>query len=194
MTLADIKSTRGSMRVSAIPYFSPLISISDLSGGRALGVGGEHGANGVGRALGVGGSHRGGDEAKMEMRRVSRRVVEQASEEERSRISGKAPLEILYWAVMEAESGDPMRREQWYRYLPYKWVSSDPIWDSVRVVTMAERSPPRSPAMPVVTDNDVRVLPRQNVAQVVSQLPRRSPRFPRRSARIQSLAQSVADG
>ncbi|XBH95589.1 hypothetical protein VPH35_086129 [Triticum aestivum] len=149
----------------------------------------------------------GGDEAKMAklreiyrrymdaegMRQVSRRVVEHASEEERSRILGKAPLEILYWAVMEAESGDPMRREQWHRYLSYDWVSSDPIWDNVRVVTMTGRSPPRSPTMPVLTDNDVRVLPSQNVAQVVSQLPRRSPRFPRRSARIQALAQSAAD-
>lgn len=149
----------------------------------------------------------GGDEAKMarlreicgryrdaeQMHQESRRVIKEASEEEQSCISGKAPLEILYWAVMEAESDDPVRRARWIRYVPYDWVSSHPIWDDVRVVTMTGRSPPRSPAMPVVTDDDVRVVSRQNVAQVVSQLPRRSPRFPRRSARIQALARSAAD-
>ncbi|XBH73502.1 hypothetical protein VPH35_100590 [Triticum aestivum] len=133
----------------------------------------------------------GGDEAKMaRLREIYWRYMdaeEMCQEEEQSRISGKTPLKILYWAVMEAESGDPMRRERWYRYLPYDWVSSHSIWDNVRVVTMTGRSPPRSPAMPVMTDNDVQVLPRKNVAQVVSQLPRRFPRFPRRSARIQAL-------
>jgi hypothetical protein len=61
------------------------------------------------------------------------------------------------------------------------------------VVTTTMRSPPCYPAMPVVIDDDVRVVPRQNVARVVSQLACRSPRFPRRSARTQALAQSAAD-
>ncbi|KAF7068338.1 hypothetical protein CFC21_074108 [Triticum aestivum] len=149
----------------------------------------------------------GSDEAKMarlreicgrfrdaeEMHQESRRVVEEASEEEQSWISGKAPLEILYWAMMEAESNDPVQRARWYRYASQDWVSSNLVWDGVRVVTTTTRSPPHCPVMPVVTDDDVRVVPRQNVARVVSQLPRRSPRFPRRSARIQALAQSAAD-
>ncbi|XBH73504.1 hypothetical protein VPH35_100592 [Triticum aestivum] len=108
-------------------------------------------------------------------------------------ISGKSPLEILYWAMMEVESNDPVQRARWYRYASYDWVSSNLIWDGVRVVTTATRSPPHCPVMPVVTDDDVRVVPRQNVARVISQLPRRSPRFPRRSVRIQALAQRAAD-
>ncbi|XBI85073.1 hypothetical protein VPH35_093270 [Triticum aestivum] len=108
-------------------------------------------------------------------------------------ISRKAALEILYWAMMEAESNDPVQRARWYRYASYDWVSSNLVWDGVRVVTTTTRSPPHYPVMPVVTNDDVRAVPRQNVARVVSQLPRRSPRFPRRSARIQALAQSAAD-
>ncbi|KAM3261235.1 hypothetical protein ACQJBY_052100 [Aegilops geniculata] len=149
----------------------------------------------------------GGDEAKMgrlreicgrykdaeEMHQESHQVVKEASEEEQSCISGKAPLEILYWAMMEAESNDPERCTWWYRYASYDWVSSHPVWDDVQVVTTTMRSPPRYLVMPVVTGDDVRVVPTQNVVRVVSQLPRRSPRFPRRSARIQALAQSAAN-
>ncbi|XBI85033.1 hypothetical protein VPH35_093235 [Triticum aestivum] len=128
-----------------------------------------------------------------EMHQESRWVFEEATEEEQSWISGKSPLEILYWAMMEAESNDPVQRARWYRYASYDWVSSNLIWDGVRVVTTATRSPPHCPVMPVVTDNDVRVVPRQNMARVISRLPRHSPRFPRRSARIQALAKRAAD-
>ncbi|XBH95590.1 hypothetical protein VPH35_086130 [Triticum aestivum] len=140
----------------------------------------------------------GGDEAKMarlheiygrykdaeELCQASRQVVEEALEEERIQISGKAPLEILYWAVMEAESSDPMRCVRWNCYALFNWVSSHPLWDDVWVVTMTGRSPPHSPVMPVVTNDDVPVARRQKVSRVVSQLPRRSPRFPGCSARI----------
>ena len=50
-----------------------------------------------------------------EMHQESHQVVKEASEEEQSWISGKAPLEILYWAMMQAESNDPELRARWYR-------------------------------------------------------------------------------
>ncbi|KAF7061596.1 hypothetical protein CFC21_068278 [Triticum aestivum] len=181
MTLASIKSTRVARGCRRSPASPPPTSISDLGNGRAFCVR-EHMAAAIA----------GGDEAKMaslheicgrykdaeEMHQASHQVVKEASEEEQSWISWKAPLEILYWAMMEAESNDPERRARWYRNASYDWVSSHPVWDDVQGVTMTMGSPPRYPTMSVVTGDDVRVLPRQNVVWVVSQLSRRSPRFP----------------
>ncbi|KAF7061597.1 hypothetical protein CFC21_068279 [Triticum aestivum] len=147
----------------------------------------------------------GGDEKKMnmlrviymqykdeeDMRRESRMVVRAALKEEQIRIKDKSPLEIIYWAMEEGKYYD-MRRAWWKRE-PDDWFPSYTASDGVRVVIMTARSPPRSRAVPVVTVNGVRVVPRRKVARVVSQLPRRSPRFPRRSARIQALARSAGD-
>jgi hypothetical protein len=124
-----------------------------------------------------------------DMRQESRMVVRAASKEEQIQIKGKSPLEIIYWAMKEGKYADLWRA--WLNLDARDWFPSHPDGDGVGVVIMTGRSPPRSQAMPVVTDNDVRVVPRQKVARVVSQLPRRSPRFPRRSARIQALARSA---
>ena len=148
----------------------------------------------------------GGDEKKMtmlhhiymwykdaeEMHRDSRLVIREASKEERIQIKGKSPLEIIYWAMMEGKSDD-LGRAWWKPYASRDWVLSDLDRDDLGVVIMTVRSSPRRRATPVVPDNGVRVVPRKKVGRVVSQLPRRSPRFPRRSARIQALARSVDD-
>ncbi|KAE8795179.1 hypothetical protein D1007_29912 [Hordeum vulgare] len=127
-----------------------------------------------------------------EMREEARMVVRTASEEERIQIKGKTPLEIIKWAMMVGRHDD--LGGGWLKHFASghsDWL--DRIMDGDGEVIMTLRPTPGSQAMTVETDDDVRVVPRQKVARVLSQLPRRSPRFPRRSARIQALARSADD-
>uniref|UniRef100_A0A8I6Y731 Uncharacterized protein n=1 Tax=Hordeum vulgare subsp. vulgare TaxID=112509 RepID=A0A8I6Y731_HORVV len=127
-----------------------------------------------------------------EMREEARMVVRTASEEERIQIKGKTPLEIIRWAMMMGRHDD--LGGGWLKHFASghsDWL--DRIMDGHGEVIMTLRPTPGGQAMTVETDDDVRVVPRQKVARVLSQLPRRSPRFPRRSARIQALARSADD-
>lgn len=128
----------------------------------------------------------------MAMYAEAMQVKMKASEEERILMigDGVVPIEILYWAMMEAESTDPMRRARWAKYRSHVLAPSGPEEDAVAVIK--EMQVPSSQAPPIgLEDDEVVALRRRMTQPGVAHMPRRSPRFPRRSARLRALTRFI---
>lgn len=95
---------------------------------------------------------------------------------------------VLLWAMLEAESPIPEQRFKWrvYRSLRYR---QDPPPEEARVAVMGLPVPGSRAAPIEVVDNEV-VPPRGRSRRTVTALPRRSPRFPRRSPRLLALSRA----
>ncbi|KAM3262198.1 hypothetical protein ACQJBY_052725 [Aegilops geniculata] len=112
-----------------------------------------------------------------------------ATEAERARMlgDGAPPIEILHWAMMEAESADPWQRRRWAAYRSR--VSSPPnpaefVAGAVMVILVPGLVEQQMPGMGGIAVP----APRRGRGMRPVQMSRRSPRFPRRSARIRALA------
>ncbi|KAF7062294.1 hypothetical protein CFC21_068915 [Triticum aestivum] len=112
-----------------------------------------------------------------------------ATEAERARMlgDGAPPIKILHWAMMEAESPDPRQRRRWAAYRSR--VSSPPnpaefVVGAVMVILVPGLVEQRMPGMGGIAVP----APRRGRGVRPIQMSRRSPRFPRRSARIRALA------
>ncbi|KAM3316384.1 hypothetical protein ACQJBY_034473 [Aegilops geniculata] len=112
-----------------------------------------------------------------------------ATGEERARMlgDGAAPIEILHWAMMEAESPDPWQRRRWAAYRSR--VSSPPhpaefVVGPVMVILVPGLVEQAMQGMGGIAVPP----PRRGRGVRPVQMSRRSPRFPRRSVRIRALA------
>ncbi|XBH87765.1 hypothetical protein VPH35_075163 [Triticum aestivum] len=108
---------------------------------------------------------------------------------ERARMlgDGAAPIEILHWAMMEAESPDPRQRRRWAAYRSRVSFPPNPaefVVGPVMVILVPGLVEQQMPGM-----GEIAVpAPRRGRGVRPVQMSHRSPRFPRRSARIRALA------
>ncbi|XBJ25180.1 hypothetical protein VPH35_002893 [Triticum aestivum] len=95
---------------------------------------------------------------------------------------------VLLWAMLKAESPIQEQRHKWrvFRSLRYSQIQPSPPPMEVVMGLPA----PRSWMAPIVIeeDDEEMVTPRRKQKRAVTELPRRSPCFPRRSPRLRALS------
>lgn len=101
----------------------------------------------------------------------------------------KRPLEIVLWAIGEAESADPRRAWKWSAFLSRRLIPTGPEEFKVGVV-MALQSPGTKDMLTLV--EDVEPIVWGKAAKEVVYTLRRLPRSPRRSPRLLNFARSAA--
>lgn len=68
-------------------------------------------------------------------------MVQEALKEERIRMlgeDGKVPFDILYWAMMEEESDDPVQHARWDLCRSHDWISPQPMVEVVEVMMVMQ--------------------------------------------------------